>query len=462
MFASRCFQGAGGRVRLCLLLLFVILAVLNSTRLVAAQSSDDADDDVDGDFSESNDYDYDSDGDSSEMPIPRISPVPPTTTTLPSPQGTAPPSTLPAAPFSGILKPGTASTECSVIADLYRATGPWQFVPDTANCCNAEYPNYSSIKCNGHGQIIYIYLAGSLPDSAPGWTKLGTLNLEQNALTGPLPSWLTTLPSLHSLALGQNFFETGDPRPALTFNLEPGMKSVLPESVTPTNVVVPSSSFLDAFTRLPRLKQLKLDSLGISGTFPASWQQQMVNLTKLDLSNNSMQGLIPAYLDQFSGMKTLLLDHNEFGGPIPSLASLRLLSALDLSYNQLSGALPPWCAGLNLTVLNLSNNLLSGPLPLDRHHAWRACSVANNYFVCTQGPEQVLSNKWKTDCRATCSNTQPDVPLVRPPVSTTLPGIRVYQSHNKASRRVDLSLPVILAGWVSLVTATILFLTPGI
>ncbi|KAF9561300.1 hypothetical protein EC968_005794 [Mortierella alpina] len=297
-----------------------------------------------------------------------------------------------------------------------------------------------------------------LPDSAPGWTKLGTLNLEQNALTGALPSWLTTLPSLHSLALGQNLFETGDARPTFTFNLEPGMTSTIPESVTPANVVVPSSLFLESFTGLPRLKQLKLDSLGISGSFPASWQQRMVNLTKLDLSNNSMQGLIPGYLDQFPGLKTLLLDHNEFGGSIPSLTSLRFLSALDLSYNQLSGPLPPWCAGLNLTVLNLSHNLLSGPLPLDHHHTWRACSVASNYFVCTPGPEQVLSNKWKKDCRATCSNTQPNVPLVRPPVSTTLPGIRVHQSHNKASRMVS-PLLAILVGWASWVTATILFLT---
>ncbi|KAF9946555.1 hypothetical protein BGZ70_003164, partial [Mortierella alpina] len=347
--------------------------------LVAAQDSGDADDDVDGDFSDSDDYDYASEDDASVLPIPHISPVSASTTTtallslqpsvgaLPS-QAVAPPGALPAASFTGILKPGTASAECSVIADLYSATGPWQFVPDTANCCNAEYPNYSSIRCNERGQIIYIYLAGklgrgsagggdglmylllyynslsgpipssltqlpllilgNLPDSAPGWAKLGTLNLEQNALTGALPSWLTTLPSLHSLAIGHNLFETGDPRPAFTFNVEPGtMGSALPDaSVTPANVVVPASLFLESFTRLPRLKQLKLDSLGISGGFPASWQQQMVNLTKLDLSNNSMQGSIPAYLDQFSGLKALLLDHNEFGGSVPSLASLASLS----------------------------------------------------------------------------------------------------------------------------------------
>ena len=183
-------------------------------------------------------------------------------------------------------------------------------------------------------------LSGSLPSEAPGWVNLGTLNLEQNALTGSLPDWITTLPNLHSLAIGQNFFTTGDPVPAFTFNLEPAFNNTLlppthtlnlrppgvPANVTPANVVVPSSVFLESFTRLPKLKQLKIDSLGISGGFPASWQVRMVNLTKLDVSNNSMQGQLPGFLNEFSNLKTLLLDRNEFGGPIPALDNLKFLS----------------------------------------------------------------------------------------------------------------------------------------
>ncbi|KAF9278143.1 hypothetical protein BGZ74_003158 [Mortierella antarctica] len=436
------------------LLLMLLLTFLHNATAAPASS----DEDGDGDSFE-NPVDIEDDSIetfptniTSDPPAPTIDtpPPPPPAPTTPPPLPPSPPPPpvvpgprppLPTVP-SGILKAGTASPECAIIGDLYQATGPWQFVPDTTNCCNAEYPNSSGIKCNARGQIIYVYLAdlshnrlsGSLPSSGAGWTNLGTLNLESNALTGSIPDWLTTLPNLHSLAIGQNFFTTNDPLPVFTFNVEPSANgtvvSHIPANTSPETYVPPSSVFLEHFVRLPKLRQLKLDSLGITGGFPVSWEHQMLNLTKLDVSNNSMQGLIPGYLNNFVGLKTLLLDRNEFGGKIPALDNLRSLAVLDLSYNQLSGLLPPWGAGLNLTILNLSNNLLSGPLPFDNHHQWRTCSVANNYFVCTKGPEQVLSNKWKTDCRAMCSDTQETVPNVRPPINTTLPGIKVHQTHN--------------------------------
>ncbi|KAG0360170.1 hypothetical protein BG005_011315 [Podila minutissima] len=482
------------------LLLMLLLTFLHNAAAAPASS----DEDGDGDSFE-NPVDIEDDSIetfptniTSDPPAPTIdTPPPPPAPTTPPPLPPSPPPPpvvpgprppLPTVP-SGILKAGTASPECAIIGDLYQATGPWQFVPDTINCCNAEYPNSSGIKCNAQGQIIYVYLAGqglsgtlpeclgslkglqylllyynnlsgpipsslstlpllildlshnrlsgSLPSSGAGWTNLGTLNLESNALTGSIPDWLTTLPNLHSLAIGQNFFTTNDPLPVFTFNVESSANgtvvSHIPANTSPETYVPPSSVFLENFVRLPKLRQLKLDSLGITGGFPVSWEHRMLNLTKLDVSNNSMQGLIPGYLNNFVGLKTLLLDRNEFGGKIPALDNLRSLAVLDLSYNQLSGLLPPWGAGLNLTILNLSNNLLSGPLPFDNHHQWRTCSVANNYFVCTKGPEQVLSNKWKTDCRAMCSDTQETVPNVRPPINTTLPGIKVHQTHNAAA-----------------------------
>ncbi|KAF9585417.1 hypothetical protein BGW38_002466 [Lunasporangiospora selenospora] len=416
-------------------------------------SSDNADDE-DNTFSESIDDIDDDPPIQVQIPTVTVTPSVDATTSISAIQvtNTAAPPSIP-----DIIKPGTASPECVVIADLYKATGPWRFVPDTVNCCNTEYPNSAAIKCNPNGQIVYIFLAGqgltgplqylllsyngitgtipaslgsiplyildlshnrlegSLPAAAEKWTALSTLNLEQNGLSGLLPGWVTTLPNLHSLALGQNFFITGDLPQAFSFNVEPTFNlttgtvvpstPTFPASVGPANYTPPASIFLEAFTHLPKLRQLKLDSLNIVGGFPASWEQKMINLTKLDLSNNSMQGLIPGYFDQYRGLKTLLLDRNEFGGVIPSLDSLKSLTILDMSYNQLSGSLPTWAAGLNITTLNLSNNLLSGPLPMDNHRIWRA---------------------------------------FRPAFNMTLPDIKVKQTHNGA-HSLSTSLTIINA-----------------
>ncbi|KAF9159903.1 hypothetical protein DFQ26_006078 [Actinomortierella ambigua] len=405
-------------------------------------------------------------------PSPPVVTQPPSTKPLPS---TPPP---PKGKGSGVFSP-----DCKVIADLYQATGPWKFTPELTNCCNTEYPNSASIKCNAQNQIVYIYLAGqglsgklpvslgsltslrylllnynsltgpipralvdlplyildlshnqlsgSLPSSS-GWVQLETLNLEANALTGELPSWLFTLPRLKSLALGQNQFTTGDPPPTIRFTLD---RTLMDEAtlqrnaqIDPATWRVAPSRFLERFAMLPRISELKLDGLGISGGWPSAesskWGASMVNLTKLDLSKNMMQGTLPAYIGGWTRLKTLLLDNNEFGGPIPSLANLTMLR----------GPIPAWATAQNMTILNLSHNLLSGPFPMDNHHLWQSCSVAGNYFVCTKGPEAVLSYLWRSSCRATCTDTQQTVPLVRPPVDINLPDIKSHASKNGVGR----------------------------
>ncbi|KAF9978530.1 hypothetical protein BGZ73_001949 [Actinomortierella ambigua] len=371
-----------------------------------------------------------------------------------------------ATPPPSALKDSGYSPDCKVIADLYQATGPWKFVPELTNCCNTQYPNAAGIKCNAQNQIIYIYLAGqglsgtlpsslgslkslrylllnynnitgpipsiivdlplyildlshnqfsgSLP-SKSGWVQLETLNLEANQLSGSLPNWLFTLPRLKGLALGQNHFTIEDPPPTIRFTLDPATMDnatmARTAQIDPATWSVNASQFLDKFATLPRISELKLDQLGISGGWPPRWATAMVHLTKLDLSKNRMQGPLPGYINQWPMMKTLLLDNNEFGGPIPSLANLTMLRVLDLSYNQLTGPIPPWATAENMTVLNLSHNLLSGPLPMDNRHQWQSCSVSGNYFVCPKGPEAIRTYLWRSACRATCTKTQQPVPL---------------------------------------------------
>ncbi|MCS7086077.1 MAG: hypothetical protein RMM53_06585 [Bacteroidia bacterium] len=84
------------------------------------------------------------------------------------------------------------------------------------------------------------------------------------------------------------------------------------------------------------------------------------NLYYLDLSHNAFQGPIPAVSSE---LWYLNLSHNAFAGPIPELSAGTIVE-IDLSHNNLSGELPAeigtWT---ELVYLDFSHNNLSGTIP---------------------------------------------------------------------------------------------------
>jgi hypothetical protein len=118
----------------------------------------------------------------------------------------------------------------------------------------------------------------------------------------------------------------------------------------------------DGPTRGKHVVQLNLKIVGMDGVLPGSAFASLPYLHQIDLSNNSLHGLIPVQIAELPAIKTLILSHNEFVGAIPE----------DLLGD--GEALPPFY--LN-DSLNLSNNNLSGRLPLslgreDVKHFWVA------------------------------------------------------------------------------------------
>ncbi|XVF20219.1 hypothetical protein REPUB_Repub11eG0179000 [Reevesia pubescens] len=87
------------------------------------------------------------------------------------------------------------------------------------------------------------------------------------------------------------------------------------------------------------------------------------NMSVIDISNNNIQGQIPANIcSAFPNLSMLYLSRNALVNNIPScLGRLNSLLYLDLSYNQLSGGIPEELAKSDsLTILRLSENNLSG------------------------------------------------------------------------------------------------------
>ncbi len=91
------------------------------------------------------------------------------------------------------------------------------------------------------------------------------------------------------------------------------------------------------------------------------------HLRFLDLSRNQLRGPIPPRLRLLVHLRTLDLHDNQFNGPISAtLGDLARLEHLDLSGNALTGEVPPELGRLRrLLTLSLSRNPLQGPLPLE-------------------------------------------------------------------------------------------------
>lgn len=112
------------------------------------------------------------------------------------------------------------------------------------------------------------------------------------------------------------------------------------------------------------LESLELDRNQLIGHIP----QELGNLTflkRLDLSRNQLIGHIPRELGNLIDLERLFLGHNHLVGSIPSeLGNLTKLTTLLLWNNKLEGNIPPAFGNLPaLIFLILENNNLEGTIP---------------------------------------------------------------------------------------------------
>ncbi|GJW64472.1 leucine-rich repeat-containing protein [Tanacetum coccineum] len=236
-------------------------------------------------------------------------------------------------------------------------------------------------------------------------TNITFLNLAINKLNGTLPSWLFTSPSLKRLHLSHNMLSGNVPfesfaLPSLKY-LHLGNNNQLVGHIDMqtflklTNLTELGLSYnnfsgewqLDTLLiTLTKLEYLDLsysslsvraknanhyvnpgfNCLGLAScklkVFPPSICN-MSYLSYLDLTNNSIGGIIPECVIFGSGnLEGLRLNGNQLEGEVPhSLSKCRSLKVLDLGNNKLNGTFPEWLGGLsNLQVLVLKSNNFHG------------------------------------------------------------------------------------------------------
>ncbi|XP_045829479.1 probable LRR receptor-like serine/threonine-protein kinase At3g47570 isoform X1 [Trifolium pratense] len=225
-------------------------------------------------------------------------------------------------------------------------------------------------------------ISGRIPEGIGQLIGLTGFNMKKNFLEGTIPYSIGMLKNIVILVLQENNLFGNIP-------IVIGNLTVLSELYLHTNELEGSIPFTLRYCT--KLQSFGASDNNLSGNIPNQTFAYLKDLINLDLSNNSLTGLIPSdfgnlkqlsilylYANKLSGeipdalaacltLTELVLQRNFFHGSIPSFlgSSLRSLQILDLSSNNFSSIIPRELKDLtSLSILNLSFNNLYGEVPV--------------------------------------------------------------------------------------------------
>lgn len=222
--------------------------------------------------------------------------------------------------------------------------------------------------------VRYNRLRGTIPSwIGQTWTRIAELALSHNYFDGTLPTSMSNLHELKSLALSNNKF-TESLEPILRLN---SLEFLYLENNTFTGQVN------DSFLRdLENLIQVDISRNTLSSTDLPIHLFQHGKMQVLDLSDNNLMGTFPTDLVDNTALHYLALQDNIMTGSLPNtLDQLQNLHHLDVTGNDLTGTMPAGLSNMKkLTYLFLSENSFTpGPMPafLSAMHQLRELSIAD-------------------------------------------------------------------------------------
>ncbi|MED6139895.1 hypothetical protein PIB30_088237 [Stylosanthes scabra] len=230
---------------------------------------------------------------------------------------------------------------------------------------------------------------GKIPESLTNASRLQILDFAENGLIGTIPRKFSRLPLLERLNFEDNKLGSG----------KVGDLNFLDSLVNCTSLQVLGLAGNNFGGYLPssisnlstQLDTLTVGANKLHGSVPIGIGN-LVNLTLLELEENSFSDHVPYTIGMLQNLETLALRVNNFSGPIPSslgnltrltgllmeendfegnipssLGNCKKLLMLTLHYNKLNGTIPREVLALySLSIsLDLSHNLLAGFVPME-------------------------------------------------------------------------------------------------
>ncbi|KAG6402245.1 hypothetical protein SASPL_139121 [Salvia splendens] len=266
----------------------------------------------------------------------------------------------------------------------------------TGDCCE-----WKRVKCEDSGHVISLLLnsegiSGRIGESSALFrlTYLSSLDLSSNDFTTTeIPNQFHHLPNLAILDLSDSGFK--GPIPSTLANL-----TQLVELYLPSNFLTGS---IPSFHNCKNLESIKLSDNNLMGSLSHLHFQGLTNLSRLDLSHNSLNGTIPNHLFSFPSINYLYLSNNQFSGQIEEISIIEFpllrpdananenesdyyfANFLFLANNRLTGVIPTSiCSISRLMVLDLSFNNLIGSIPpclLQESYYLKVLNLRGNNFI---------------------------------------------------------------------------------